>query len=203
MSWSWRPSKESRRGRRRQRAKEWLESWFILQRLLLWWQVAVQKRGEASEDTIDAQRRETKERRMNFLQDQRGGSISRLVLSSSRLRRHPSKLKEEEPCTKKIFGRSAREHIFDMPRMLIVWALLLSEEQPPSPASRSTSMLNWKGPWRGAWAHRKKEMSRSLLYAGDSPRKSLPACPSMCFMRDTAFHHRDIIILSSEATDAF
>ena len=69
--------------------------------------------------------------------------------------------------------------------------------------SRSTSMLNWKGPWRGAWAHRKKEMSRSLLYAGDSPRKSLPACPSMCFMRDTAFHHRDIIILSSEATDAF
>ena len=51
-------------------------------------------------------------------------------------------------------------------------------------------MLNWKGPWRGAWAHRKKEMSRSLLYAGDSPRKSLPACPSMCFMRDTAFHHR-------------
>ena len=45
----------------------------------------MQKRGEASEDTIDAQRRETKERRMNFLQDQRGGSISRLVLSFRRV----------------------------------------------------------------------------------------------------------------------
>ena len=55
--------------------------------------------------------------------DQFLGSFSPFVAS---LRRHPSKLKEEEPCTKKIFGRSAREHIFDMPRMLIVWALLLS-----------------------------------------------------------------------------